>query len=77
MSQITAITVPRLEEPADSKANSHTERRPRSQMKGNEQQWEQRQGGVEKIGISHTEAHSDTQVHKHKCREAKPDLIHC
>lgn len=24
MSQITAITVPRLEEPADSKANSHT-----------------------------------------------------
>lgn len=48
MSQITAITVPRLEEPADSKANSHTERRPRSQMKGNEQQWEQRQGGVEK-----------------------------
>lgn len=30
-----------------------------------------------KIGISHTEAHSDTQVHKHKCREVNPDLIHC
>lgn len=82
MSQITAITVPRLEEPADSKANSHTTAslRTASQVTDKGEMNNNGSKGREawkKIGISHTEAHSDTQVHKHKCREANPDLIHC